>query len=103
MTTFLHNTSALTPDLDWPTSCEGADVILGGGAEQFIAGVGSPEGLDYYEEFKNSGYNVVYNKQELDNENGDEKLLGIFSIANLAKWLDREVSSAFIELEVVEI
>jgi len=93
VTSFLYNTSVLTPDLDWPTSCEGADVILGGGAEQFIPGEGSPEGLDYYEEFEKNGYQVVYDQTELADVDlaDDEKLLGIFSVGVMAKWLDREV------------
>lgn len=50
-----------------------------GGAEQFIAGPGSPNGTDYYKAFAEQGYKVVYNKTDLLAAGNREKTLGIFS------------------------
>lgn len=50
-----------------------------GGAEQFIAGRGSPNGTDYYKAFQAKGYKVVYNKQQLLSAGNNDKTLGIFS------------------------
>jgi alkaline phosphatase len=58
---------------------------------QFIAGKGSPNNSDYYEAFRQKGYNVVNTATELDATDDETKTLGIFSVSNLAKWLDREV------------
>ncbi|RXW18530.1 hypothetical protein EST38_g7321 [Candolleomyces aberdarensis] len=88
---YLHNASALTPQYDWPTSCKGPDVIFGGGAEQFIPGSGSYNGSDFYKAFQQEGYQVVYSNTELKAVGNSKKTLGIFSIDNLAKWLDRNV------------
>ncbi|KAF5367547.1 hypothetical protein D9758_003660 [Tetrapyrgos nigripes] len=88
---YLFGASALNGSFTWPTGCEGPDVIFGGGAEQFIAGPGSPNGTDFYKVFQEKGYNVVYNNTELQATGNDEKTLGIFSISNMAKWLDRQV------------
>lgn len=54
-------------------------IVISGGAEQFIAGPGSPNGTDYYKAFQAAGYNVVYNKTELLATGNDKKTLGIFS------------------------
>ncbi|KAG2018205.1 alkaline phosphatase [Coprinopsis cinerea AmutBmut pab1-1] len=88
---FLHNSSLITPLLDWPTGCHGADVVFGGGAEQFIAGPGSPNGTDYYQAFADQGYQVVLNNTALKDADNKKKTLGIFSTGNLAKWIDRNV------------
>ncbi|KAF8638298.1 hypothetical protein AX17_002318 [Amanita inopinata Kibby_2008] len=88
---YLKGSEALTPLYSWPTSCEGPDVIFGGGAEQFIAGSGSPNGTDFYKAFKRDGYNVVYDKEQLLATDNDTKTLGIFCKSNMAKWLDRNV------------
>jgi alkaline phosphatase len=50
-----------------------------GGAEQFIAGPGSPNGTDFYKAFQDKGYNVVYNNTGLQAVGNDKKTLGIFS------------------------
>jgi alkaline phosphatase len=59
-----------TPDMEFLPS---------GGAEQFIAGPGSPNGTDYYKAFQAAGYNVIYNKTQLLEAGNDRKTLGIFS------------------------
>ncbi|KAF2265425.1 alkaline phosphatase-like protein [Lojkania enalia] len=76
------------------TSWGGPDVLFGGGAEQFY----SPElggetymGKDYYQEFANKGYQVIWNNTALQAASSEEKTLGIFSVSNMAKWLDRNV------------
>lgn len=69
----------------------GADVFFGGGAEQFIAGKGSYQGRDYYEEFKSEGYAVSMNKTTLEALGNDTKALGIFCTSNLPVWLDRNI------------
>lgn len=72
-----------------------ADVIFGGGAEQFYnstKGGSTYLDKDYYLEFENAGYNVVLDKDALEEAANDTKTLGIFSTSNMAKWLDRNVS-----------
>lgn len=78
-------------DLTWDTSCEGPDVFFGGGAEQFIPGPGSWNGTDFYNAFADKGYNVVNTKSAMVKTSNKKKTLGVFSISNLAKWLDRQV------------
>ncbi|KAI4205089.1 MAG: hypothetical protein LQ350_000716 [Teloschistes chrysophthalmus] len=73
------------------TNWTGPDVLFGGGAEQFIPGKTSYKGQDYYQLFKNKGYNVVMNNTALSATSNNEKTLGIFSISNMPVWLDRNV------------
>lgn len=73
------------------TTWTGPDVLFGGGAEQFIPGAESYLGKDYYAEFAKKGYKVVQNKTSLLKAGIDSKTLGIFSVSNMAKWLDRNV------------
>ncbi|KAK7687957.1 hypothetical protein QCA50_009176 [Cerrena zonata] len=88
---YLHSPQDLNSTLAWPTGCGGVDVIFGGGAEQFVAGKGSWEGKDFYQEFAKAGYNVVQNKTQLEGLSGSKKALGIFTVSHLSKWLDRHV------------
>ena len=69
----------------------GPDVLFGGGAEQFIPGKTSFQGKDYYAEFANAGYNVILNNTSLQTASNSSRTLGIFSVSNMAKWLDRNV------------
>lgn len=73
------------------TNWTGPDVLFGGGAEQFIPGKTSLDGKDYYAEFAKKGYAVVQNNTALQKAANSTKTLGIFSISNMAKWLDRNV------------
>ena len=73
------------------TNWTGPDVLFGGGAEQFYPGPTSFQGRDYYEAFAAKGYNVVQNNTALQAASSDSKTLGIFSVSNMAKWLDRNV------------
>ncbi|KAG6849782.1 hypothetical protein H0H93_005168 [Arthromyces matolae] len=88
---YLEGAMGVNSTFNWPPSCDGPDVVFGGGAEQFIAGSGSPGGKDYYQAFKNKGYNVVYSNTELQKVGNDKKVLGIFSKSNMAKWVDRHI------------
>ncbi|PPR00893.1 hypothetical protein CVT24_000378 [Panaeolus cyanescens] len=101
---YLNSAAAIKPNLSWPTSCKQPDVIFGGGAEQFFAGKGSPNGTDYYKAFQDKGYNVVLNNTALQNTSNKKKTLGIFSRVDpmtnaygvltklrRAKWIDRNV------------
>lgn len=65
-------------------------VLFGGGAENFVA-PGSFQGKNYYDLFRQAGYNVVYNNTALNKTSTSERTLGIFSTSNMAKWLDRNV------------
>jgi alkaline phosphatase len=47
--------------------------------------------LDYYKVFADAGYDVVYNNTELQAASDSDRILGIFSVSNMAKWLDRNV------------
>lgn len=69
----------------------GPDVLFGGGAEQFIPSSKSFQGQDYYKLFADAGYNVVLNNTSLQTASNSSKTLGIFSVSNMAKWLDRNV------------
>ncbi|KAF9477918.1 alkaline phosphatase-like protein [Pholiota conissans] len=91
VTEYLNNATTVNATFAWPTSCQGPDVIFGGGAEQFIAGPGSPGGVDYYKAFQAQGYNVVNSKTQLLAAGNKAKTLGIFSVSNMAKWIDRNV------------
>jgi len=73
------------------TPYSGADVFFGGGAEQFIAGSGSYQGKDYYQEFAREGYTVSLNKTSMEAASNSAKALGIFCKSNMPVWLDRNV------------
>ncbi|KAF3936333.1 hypothetical protein ABW19_dt0209816 [Dactylella cylindrospora] len=76
------------------TQWDGPDVLFGGGAEQFYSpalGGRTYQNKDYYEEFKKAGYDVYWNKTSLAAAPNDKRALGIFSVSNMAKWLDRNV------------
>jgi alkaline phosphatase len=90
--TFLNGITNYT----W-TDWEGPDVLFGGGAEQFYSpelGGETYEDKDYYEEFAKKGYQVLWNATSLDAASTSEKALGIFTVSNMAKWLDRNVYKA---------
>lgn len=86
---FLHGITNYT----W-TNWTGPDVLFGGGAENFfnssLGGVSYMD-KDYFAEFSKAGYQVVYNNKELEAASSTEKTLGVFTISNMAKWLDRNV------------
>jgi alkaline phosphatase len=73
------------------TNWTGPDVLFGGGAEQFYPNTKSFKGQDYYAKFAEKGYQVVLNNTALQKIDSSEKTLGIFSVNNMAKWLDRNV------------
>lgn len=76
------------------TNWTGPDVLFGGGAEQFFPpskGGVTYQGKDYYAEFAKKGYQVLQNRTALLAAPSDKRSLGIFSVSNMAKWLDRNV------------
>ncbi|KAI4251403.1 MAG: hypothetical protein LQ352_004874, partial [Teloschistes flavicans] len=73
------------------TNWTGPDVLFGGGAENFLPGKTSYKGQDYYQLFRNKGYNVVLNNTALSATSNNAKTLGLFSISNMPVWLDRNV------------
>lgn len=83
--------SGITGNYSGWTQWDGPDVLFGGGAEQWIAGSGSPGKQDYYEVFRNAGYQVVNDKDQLAAADANQRTLGLFSQSNMAKWIDREV------------
>ncbi|KAH8103937.1 alkaline-phosphatase-like protein [Cristinia sonorae] len=91
VTEYLHSAEFVNSTYKWPTGCKQPDVIFGGGAENFIAGKGSPNGTDYYKEFQKAGYKVVHTKKDLLAAGKKDKTLGIFSVSNMAKWIDRNI------------
>jgi len=79
------------------TNWTGPDVIFGGGAEQFYtnasAGVARSNtymNKNYYNEFRNRGYNLVSNNTQLQAAPVADKTLGIFTVSNMDVWLDRK-------------
>jgi alkaline phosphatase len=62
-----------------------------GGAEQFCPpslGGETYMDLNYYNVFADAGYTIVANNTELQAASDTDRLLGIFSISNMAKWYD---------------
>ena len=45
--------------------------------------------LNYYNVFSDAGYTIVANNTALQAAPDTDRLLGIFSISNMAKWYDR--------------
>ena len=84
--TFLNGITNYT----W-TNWTGPDVLLGGGAENFLPGPGSYKNQDYYSLFASKGYQVALNNTALAAASIKDKLLGVFSISNMPVWLDRNV------------
>ncbi|KAF2643433.1 alkaline phosphatase-like protein [Massarina eburnea CBS 473.64] len=76
------------------TKWGGPDVLFGGGAEQFyspaLGGV-TYQNKTYYDEFAKKGYRVLQNRTSLLAAPNNERALGVFSVSNMAKWLDRNV------------
>ena len=56
----------------------------------FYANEDSFEGQDYYELFAAQNYTVSLNNTALQASDNSSRHLGIFSVSNLAKWLDRK-------------
>lgn len=73
------------------TKQTGPDVFFGGGAEQFIPGAGSYQGMDYYHEFAEKGYSISLNRTSLLTANEKDKALGIFCRGTMPVWLDRNI------------
>lgn len=69
---------------------DGPDVLFGGGAENFLSS-GSYKNQDYYKLFQDRGYSINFNNTALGKAPNDTKALGVFSVSNMAKWLDRNV------------
>jgi alkaline phosphatase len=82
--------NGVTSNYTW-VNWTGPDVLFGGGAEQFLPSSKSFQGKNYYEEFQKKGYNLIQNNTALQNASNSERTLGIFSVSNMAKWLDRNV------------
>ncbi len=72
------------------------DVVLGGGLRHFIPkdenGSKRKDSKNLIEMFKNKGYVVIYNKDELNNINpkNTKRLAGLFSMSHMAYEVDRE-------------
>ncbi|KAF2867934.1 alkaline-phosphatase-like protein [Massariosphaeria phaeospora] len=87
--TFLHGITNYT----W-TNWTGPDVLFGGGAENFYSpklGGETYQDKDYYEEFSKAGYQLLHNRTSLLNAPNSDRALGVFTVSNMAKWLDRNV------------
>jgi alkaline phosphatase len=65
------------------TKFSGPDVFYGAGAEQFIAGSGSFQRKDYYNEFAKAGYSISLDKTSTLAASNSTKALGIFCTSNL--------------------
>ncbi|TID27315.1 putative extracellular phytase [Venturia nashicola] len=76
------------------TNWTGPDVLFGGGAENFYnssKGGKSYLDRDMYHEFSKKGYSLSQNATQLAAASNSSKALGVFSVSNMAKWLDRNV------------
>jgi alkaline phosphatase len=75
----------------------GVDVLLGGGERHFVASeeeatygkTKRKDNIDLVSRFKDAGYDVVYNKEQLLNASGGQ-LLGFFDDSHVPYNLDRE-------------
>lgn len=71
------------------------DVILGGGARQFIPmsvpGSKRKDNVNVINEFKEEGYQFVENKTQLEGVSTDKPILGLFNMDNLNVYVDREM------------
>jgi len=76
------------------TPFDGPDVVMGAGAENFIAGSGSYQGLDYVAKFQKKGYQFSQNNTSLATLKNTERALGLFCTSNLPTWLDRNIYTA---------
>ncbi|KAL7004980.1 hypothetical protein EMMF5_005466 [Cystobasidiomycetes sp. EMM_F5] len=72
------------------TNWNGPDVLMGGGAENFI-GAQSLNRQNYYNLFRQANYTVVHDKTALANASNSSRLLGVYCQSNLDKWVDRNV------------
>ncbi|OLP61365.1 alkaline phosphatase [Xaviernesmea oryzae] len=70
------------------------DVLLGGGSAYFLpqstAGSKRKDDKDYIKLFKEAGYRLATDKNELNAASGDGKLLGLFHTGNMDVTLDRD-------------
>lgn len=72
----------------------GYDVLLGGG-NRFFDPTLRDDGRNLYDEFAQTGYHVVRQKEAMQRFNGDEKLLGIFFDGHLPYTLDHQNTSDY--------
>ncbi len=78
-------------------AASGVDVLLGGGERHFVAeeanatfGEASREdGIDLVKQFKENGYEIVFDKQRMEQVKGN-KLLGLFNDSHIPYNLDRD-------------
>jgi alkaline phosphatase len=106
LTAHTRDRNQAAPIIDWFlngiqnytwTNWTGPDVLFGGGAENFYnSSKGGKTFLDrdMYAEFAKKGYSIAQNATALHALKNDTKALGIFSVSNMAKWLDRNVYTA---------
>jgi alkaline phosphatase len=73
------------------TPWNGPDVLFGAGAENFLPGKGSYQGLDYVAAFAAKNYSLSFNNTALATVSNSSKALGLFCTSNLPVWLDRNV------------
>ncbi|KAJ3567405.1 hypothetical protein NP233_g6386 [Leucocoprinus birnbaumii] len=88
---YLNSPEAINSTFTWPTGCQQPDVILGGGAELFLPNHSSWQGQDMYKAFEQKGYNVVFDANALKKTSAKDRTLGIFTIGNMAVWVDRNI------------
>lgn len=71
-----------------------------GGAENFFnssCGGSTYQDEDYYAEFTKEGYSVVQNATAMSKLDNSNIALGIFSVSNMAEWLDRNIYTNNVE------
>jgi alkaline phosphatase len=76
-----------------------------GGAEDFLnssRGGLSFRDKDYYSLFQQQGYSIAYDNTQLQALNNNTKALGVFSVSNMAKWLDHNAYTANLENKMTD-
>ena len=81
-------------NISWDPLPVKSDVLFGGGGSYFCndhPGCKSFNKRDFYQEFKELGYSVVNNKEDLEFQKGDKPILGIFNSRTMDTWIDRNI------------
>ncbi|KLT39305.1 alkaline phosphatase-like protein [Cutaneotrichosporon oleaginosum] len=81
--------SGVTMNHSW-TPWGGVDVLFGGGAESFIASAANGN-VDQFDRWGQHGYQVGFNKTQLEAFSNDQRALAIFTRGNVSTWLDRHI------------
>ena len=90
--------NGITTNQSW-NPWEGVDVLFGGGAENFLPGPGNGN-VSQFERWGQNGYQVGFNKTQLNAFDNEQRALGIFTQGNISTWLDQHVYPKTLDLAI---